>query len=542
MKLQRLYLQDYQVLRNLRIEFSPWLEPETSRILEPTYSLDFLVGVNGTGKSTVLNVLHDLMQRLEGYAGQKIEYGFELEYDLGFGNNTRRVKISNLPEDAEDLAAVPIQPLISVLVNGEASRLVNGVETPWNQDLENLLPDTVVFFSTGSEDRRKEADSLQARNGRNLDFLRSQSLEALATHELPSRIAHLQDPEPISEESSEQQDSEYPRIYSNQLPMVTLCGLLADLAEAPSHRRLTQVLKDAKLVEHDDGPLAGFSLKFRMAEGLTSPGERREVKRLAKLATRRLCLGTDYLLVFNLRQPERAIAHDIMQEFSSGLRLFKTLASLGKVNENGQSVLQEVNLFLERPPTAPHPDRPVEYPPLHLLEWFSDGERSFLGRMCLFTLLGASEALILLDEPEVHFNDFWKRKIVHLLDQTLKNRHSHVLITTHSSITLTDVPKEDIIVLDRNANYTNRSLNPGIATLAANPSDILVHVFGAPYAAGEYSIDYIDDVLEFLSNQAPDQRRNGIENLLNQVGPGYWNYKIRRELLAVEQAMEQATE
>ncbi len=50
-------------------------------------------------------------------------------------------------------------------------------------------------------------------------------------------------------------------------------------------------------------------------------------------------------------------------------------------------------------------DEPRSAPPLLMLASLSDGERSFLGRMCLFCMLRGQEALVLLDEPEVHFND-----------------------------------------------------------------------------------------------------------------------------------------
>ena len=171
---------------------------------------------------------------------------------------------------------------------------------------------------------------------------------------------------------------------------------------------------------------------------------------------------------------------------------------------------------------------------MHLFEWLSDGEQSFLGRLCLFSLLGETEALILLDEPEVHFNDYWKRQIVRLLDQSLEGRHSHVLISTHSSITLTDVPSEDIVVLDRGINYTSHSFKPRMQTFAADPSDIMVHVFGAPQAAGAQSVARIQQVLTPSSGQDPQDRQKELKHLLNQVGPGYWSYRIRRELQGIE--------
>jgi predicted ATP-binding protein involved in virulence len=140
----------------------------------------------------------------------------------------------------------------------------------------------------------------------------------------------------------------------------------------------------------------------------------------------------------------------------------------------------------------------------------------------------------LLDEPEVHFNDYWKRQIVYLLDAALTGRHSHVLITTHSSITLTDVPREDIVVLNRGPNFTSLASRPGMQTFAADPSDIMVHVFGAPVAAGAQSVARIEQALKETPDQDPEERRKELQKLVEIVGPGYWSYRIRRELLGME--------
>lgn len=69
----------------------------------------------------------------------------------------------------------------------------------------------------------------------------------------------------------------------------------------------------------------------------------------------------------------------------------------------------------------------------------SDGERMLLGRMALLFLLKHQEgSLLLLDEPETHFNDVWKREIIDIVDESiLKNTSVQVFVATHSSIALT---------------------------------------------------------------------------------------------------------
>ncbi len=87
---------------------------------------------------------------------------------------------------------------------------------------------------------------------------------------------------------------------------------------------------------------------------------------------------------------------------------------------------------------------------LLLYDWLSDGERVFLGRMALFHLLrGKDDALLLLDEPETHFNDVWKRRIVDIIDDSLRDDASEVVISTHSSIALSDVFDTEITLLRR---------------------------------------------------------------------------------------------
>jgi energy-coupling factor transporter ATP-binding protein EcfA2 len=306
---------------------------------------------------------------------------------------------------------------------------------------------------------------------------------------------------------------------------VALCGLLADLAR--EDRRLRELLKEAKV-----GNFRGFSLRFRTNLPSIDSNDRDVVSNLAQHATRALRLGSDRLLVFDLKGQKHDLAHTVLEEFGGGLPLFETLARLATPGEDGQTILREANLFIERREIEEREDGETgEAPLMHLFDWLSNGERSFVGRMCLFSLLGTAEALILLDEPEVHFNDYWKRQIVRLIDAAARGSHSHVLITTHSSIVLTDVPREDIVILNRGANYTDQSSLPRVRTFASNPSDIMVHVFGAPQAAGALSAELIHRALQKPRNELD---RTELEQLLEQAGPGYWSYLLRDELVRME--------
>lgn len=123
----------------------------------------------------------------------------------------------------------------------------------------------------------------------------------------------------------------------------------------------------------------------------------------------------------------------------------------------------------------------------------SDGEQMVLGRMALFHLLeDQQDALLLLDEPETHFNDLWKRDIVSVVDEALGKTSCEVIIATHAALVLTDALKDELIVLERTrANTPNadngtmvRLLDQDIHTFGATGDHPLRDIFGAQDTVG----------------------------------------------------------
>lgn len=159
-----------------------------------------------------------------------------------------------------------------------------------------------------------------------------------------------------------------------------------------------------------------------------------------------------------------------------------------------------------------------------MFDELSDGEQVYLGRMALFHLLeGESDALLLLDEPEVHFNDKWKREIVGIIDGVLKDRANDVLIATHSSITLTDVFNDEIILFDKKEGHSvPREIRS--TTFGADPSEVMIRLFGVPDSMGERALEWLDAQLdrEWTSNDLPE-----LEQLLERVGPGFHRSELR---------------
>ena len=297
---------------------------------------------------------------------------------------------------------------------------------------------------------------------------------------------------------------------------MTLCGLLAHLASAS--KPLSAVLESAGL-KH----VRGFSLRFRLHAALSDFSAFNSLKRYA---LRHIRQGNDRLLVFDLSEDGESLAAKLLgdPDIGGSLGLFQKLDRLMAPGATGESTLQQINVFFERDIDTLEEDLGAnDVTRLLLLDWLSDGEQSFLGRMAILTMLDAEDSLILLDEPEVHFNDYWKREVVSLLDVVLGQHSNHVLITTHSGILLSDVTEGQITLLVRNAAGFAQERSVGLKTLGADIGDILVSVFGADMPTGAAAV-------QRFAEAVTSGDRDSIVTELADMGPGIWRFRLRQRL------------
>ncbi len=158
-------------------------------------------------------------------------------------------------------------------------------------------------------------------------------------------------------------------------------------------------------------------------------------------------------------------------------------------------------------------------------EELSDGEQMVLGRMALFHLLqGQQDALLLLDEPETHFNDKWKREIVDIIDDAIGNTANDVLISTHSAIVLSDVFNNEIVMVEKTANGSGvRTVDE--PTFATDPSALMMTVFGAEDSIGKRAQEFIKRKLEQTTGTPAEIV--DLEHLIARMGSGFYRSELR---------------
>ena len=158
-------------------------------------------------------------------------------------------------------------------------------------------------------------------------------------------------------------------------------------------------------------------------------------------------------------------------------------------------------------------------------EELSDGEQMVLGRMALFHLLQRQQdALLLLDEPETHFNDKWKREIVDIIDDAIRHTANDVLISTHSAIVLSDVFNNEIVMVQKTQDgSTVRSVDE--PTFATDPSALMMTVFGAEDSIGKRAQEFIEDKLRQATGTPAEI--TDLERLIARMGSGFYRSELR---------------
>ncbi len=504
MKLIRLYIKDHLLLHDLNLRFD-----RDGRLDEKeSYRLDFLVGVNGSGKSTLLRTLVEIFTSLQ--TGEGAEYHYELEYELENTGQPINVSIRKY----WGLGLKSWQVVSTVQIQGGEP------ETMGNPVLDHqYLPERIIIYTTGSEEEWENIlnHRYQAAYASSADKVILTDMTKRFIQEAPGQLAKQETPV-----SSDQAEKSFLLLRGSRLKAITLCGLLRHLSdpESTNHQPLADVL-NAVGIER----LTGFSLRLRIYDRLSDKSFYETLRELDPPPTI-LQQASDRLAMFDLTKDPGAVER-ILDQFNGAFGLFEALDSQldDDPTHTGNPTLQEVNLFLQRKSIEPVDGEfaNAHIPSVFLLDWLSDGERAFLGRMALLAMLDMQDSLIILDEPEAHFNDYWKREIINIADKMLSGNYNHVIVTTHSSIMLSDVTESQVTLLSKNSQGWSEEVVIRTPILAVDPSDIMVDWFETKKSVGAFATRYLSEALE-RGNQEE------LRKLLDQVGPGYWRYRIQDRL------------
>lgn len=558
MRLRYLNLRDAPPLQQLAIPFGQ------ESILGRACAIRFVVGVNGSGKSRLLQALAQIFLSLERVPNVQLPFYVTLVYDLGKEKEEKRtIFVQYQPQNETDNS-----PKLQLI---EYDWLPDDQTWDWEQlpeqvpdeikkrhfdgssgTIGSFLPQALLAYTSGETHVWKTiftpppplveipaiGDVEERPVGWNVErerqYLRQQELADAADNlsEIDaeslgesgaSRLGYFIAPEQlrlaVCAVTLLQAAQEFRHMATPEAEAVLLARWDESSDQSHSQSGLRNLLNE---VGWRYPVTFGIRLNFEPDQWL-GPDTMR-IRKLYEAAT--AVIGepdpsNERLLLFDLREPApnsktqltiEALLDVFREEESETVTSFDLFTQLYRWQQKG--IISDVVLAIRK--------RGVD--DLMLYDWLSDGEQLFVGRMSLFHLLqNENDVLFLLDEPETHFNDVWKRRIVDTIDDSMHDSANEVVITTHSSIALTDVFREEITYLRIDEGQTVRDFVP-IPTFGADPSEIMVYVFGMPDGMGERALKYLN---ENLDRDWTVDDLDELETLIRQIGAGFHRSELR---------------
>jgi len=148
-----------------------------------------------------------------------------------------------------------------------------------------------------------------------------------------------------------------------------------------------------------------------------------------------------------------------------------------------------------------------------LLRNLSDGEHQFLHTMCICLLLKERRALLLLDEPETHFNPSWRARFIKILNDSIEasnkgerpngsfNIHllKDVLLTSHSPFIISDCLPDNVILFERDREgkvraIKVRDMDESFNTFGTSVEIILERLFNYTQSIGDFSNTELEEI------------------------------------------------
>jgi restriction system-associated AAA family ATPase len=157
-------------------------------------------------------------------------------------------------------------------------------------------------------------------------------------------------------------------------------------------------------------------------------------------------------------------------------------------------------------------DQPKEL----LLREFSDGEHQFLHTMGICLMLKDRRTLLLLDEPETHFNPKWRAEFIQLLNNSIEAGGSNnflkdVLITSHSPFIISDCLPDKVLFFTRNEQKKLEVKNAselGLKTYGSSVDYILKNFFGTNLISSKS----FNDLKDIIDHGTIDELRKAVDD------------------------------
>jgi len=169
----------------------------------------------------------------------------------------------------------------------------------------------------------------------------------------------------------------------------------------------------------------------------------------------------------------------------------------------------------------------------------SHGEQILFGLLLNIYFYSRNQSSIfLLDEPELSLHPQWQKQLLNEIINVFKkftNNEFQLLLTSHSPFIISDLPKQNVILLEKDeqtGNCINVTNNVDINPFGANIHTLLSHgFFMKDGLMGEFAKDKIDTAIKYLNQKILTQDElDYSENIISIIGEPIIKRELQRKL------------
>lgn len=204
-------------------------------------------------------------------------------------------------------------------------------------------------------------------------------------------------------------------------------------------------------------------------------------------------------------------------------------------------------------------DSEDKLPETRLLKEFSDGEHQFIHTMGICMMLKERRALLLLDEPETHFNPAWRAKFIKILNDSIASSapisvkkivtgeveidvnpaidnldyyvQKDIILTSHSPFIISDCLPDNVVLFekDEDGNVTAKKASElGIDTYGTSVNILTNRIFKNRQTIGTYAMSKLKEFKERFDGN--EKTEDLIEELNNEFGDSIEKLMLIKEV------------
>lgn len=292
----------------------------------------------------------------------------------------------------------------------------------------------------------------------------------------------------------------------------------------------------------------GWNIKSFLKSNLTKEEKDSLVKLVTQIRKDRSHITIKVVQVINLLDIVMRYGSEVLEKKSFSIDYYQNLIGTSAVI--GGSELH--NIMYKLPPSFFIPTLTIKNPdkdgnPIEISK-FSSGERQLLYTFSTYVyhirnLLSVPKKRVayrhinlILDEAEICFHPEYQRlflsRLLYMIKSLWLNRHCafNIIIATHSPFILSDMPRENILYLDKGKAQNREDF---IRPLAANISDILYQSFFLKNGfIGEWARTKINEILK--KNVSLWQLSKDEIDFIESIGDEYLKKQVKRHFRFIE--------